>query len=745
MGALASGGQRMSFPSFDAYCMAACIKLWGPPDSRTKTELSWNGGGSNNGRTYNMFKRVWYDHGQQRGGSTLELVDYAKGRPKRDLRGKAFFEVWREGHAMDLIPDPAPAPNGSTKWPILATYSYTDENNVLLFEVVRHDTSDPNDRFRQRQPDGKGDWIWNTKGVRKVLYRLPELIAAVKAGELIILPEAEKDVGTAIKLGYAATTMPGGIGKWRNEYDEFFRGADVVVVSDNDPQLKDPKTGKLQFHPNGDPVLPGQDHAEKLAKRLAKVATRVRKIMFGVKDLTDWVTAGGTRAQLDALIDQAAEYKARGTSGGPSPGGPSPSPSPSPSSKPGGTGYMEGETDLVCNVGNVLHALDHEPEIMNAFGYDEMLRAEILLRPLFTNEPNFKSRPVTDADVTGLQAWLQRFGLLTLGVGATHDAVNKHAREHSFHPLRNYLNALKWDGKDRLRTWLHTHLGAEDNEYTNEIGTMFLIGMVARALRPGCKLDYMPVLEGTQGTTRSTVCAILGGGKYFSDHLPDITGKECSQHLRGKWLIEVAELRAHSRASIDQFKEFLTRTEERYRPPWGRKEVHEPRQCCFIGTTNKDLYLRDETGNRRFWPVKTDEIDLEALHRDRDQLFAEAVGLYRAHVPWWPAPDFEQRCIVGEQETRFEADVWEPLIKSYLDCLHLPKRTSILHIAVNVLEYETEPPLIINPNDPPPRKTPINRFGIKEQGRVAAILRHLGWVAKRDMRERWWKPGPKAV
>src|SRR5262249_53261042 len=180
---------------------------------------------------------------------------------------------------------------------------------------------------------------------------------------------------------------------------------------------------------------------------------------------------------------------------------------------------------------------------------------------------------------------------------------------------------------------------------------------------------------------------------------PDIGGKECSQHLRGKWLIEVAELRAHSRASIDQFKEFLTRTVERYRPPWGRKEVHEPRQCVFIATTNKEVYLRDETGNRRFWPGTTGEIQLDDLRRVRCQLFGEAVGLYRGDVPGGPDADFEQRCITDEQEARFETDAWEPLIKRYLDCLHLPKRTSILHIAVNVPEYETEPPLIIDPDD----------------------------------------------
>jgi predicted P-loop ATPase len=122
---------------------------------------------------------------------------------------------------------------------------------------------------------------------------------------------------------------------------------------------------------------------------------------------------------------------------------------------------------------------------------------------------------------------------------------------------------LKWNDAERLPIWLSTYLGAEQSDYTAHIGTMFLIGMVARIMRPGCKLDYMMTIEGPQGLWKSKMCALLVGDEYFSDHLPDITGKECSQHLRGKWLIEVAELRAYSRAAIDTFKEFVTRETER--------------------------------------------------------------------------------------------------------------------------------------------------------------------------------------
>jgi len=403
--------------------------------------------------------------------------------------------------------------------------------------------------------------------------------------------------------------------------------------------------------------------------------------------------------------------------------------------------YMESDSDLACNVGNVLLALKQEAALKNAFGYDEMQRTEILLRPLFRADPNFKPRPATDVDITAVQAWLQWYKFPSLGKDPTHDAVNKYARDHAFHPVRDYLNGLVWDGWPRLATWMPVYLGAQENKYTEGIGTMFLIGMVARIYEPGCKFDYMPSLEGGQGLNKSRACSILAGPEYFSDQLPDIKGKEASQHLRGKWLIEIPELNTYSRAQVDDFKAFLARQFERFRPPYGRKEVHEPRQCAFIGTTNKSGYLRDETGNRRFWPVATRKIKLDKLHDDRDQLFAEAVQLYRDKVNWWPDRKFEKEHIAPEQENRYEPDVWEPLIKNYLDILHLPKRTTVINIAVNVLGYEIEPPLLTAQGQPEEaRKTPINRFGPNEQARITAVLRHLKWVSKRTNTERWWEP-----
>ena len=374
---------------------------------------------------------------------------------------------------------------------------------------------------------------------------------------------------------------------------------------------------------------------------------------------------------------------------------------------------------LLPNIANVLLALRRDGGVKDAFAFDEMQRTPMLMHPIGSPMAPHEVRAIVDADVVYVSEYLQQAGLKNIGSGVVRDAIGARASENNYHPVRDYLESLEWDGQKRVNVWLTTRLGAELTDYTSAVGKMFLISMVARIFEPGVKVDYMPVLEGIQGAMKSTACAILGG-LWFSDAMPEVSGgKDVSQHLRGKWLIEVGEMHAMGRTETTLLKSFITRQVEKYRPPYGRFEIEEPRQCVFIGTTNRAAYLRDESGGRRFWPVKTGKINLDGLAEDRDQLFAEAVQLYRFGEPWWPDRAFEQQHIRQEQEARFEADAWEDVITDFLTTR---TKVTIGEVAQDGLHFDK------------------SKIGTADQRRIAAILELLGWhrLPKDWQGKRWW-------
>jgi predicted P-loop ATPase len=376
----------------------------------------------------------------------------------------------------------------------------------------------------------------------------------------------------------------------------------------------------------------------------------------------------------------------------------------------------------IANVANVLTALRGEPSLSECFAFDMMMQTPMLMHPLPDRpESDFVTRQITDDDVTFTQDWLQHNGLQNIGREMMHQAISARSREKAFHPTVDYLKALQWNEVPRVDTWLHIYLGAVDNAFTRNVGRMFLISMVARVFSPGCKADHMLVLEGGQGEWKSTACSILAG-IWFSETMPAISdGKDIYQHLRGKWLVEISEMHAQAKSEADAFKGFLSGTVDRYFARYGRMETTQPRQCVFIGTTNKSTYFTDETGNRRFWPVATTSIDVDALKRDRDQLFAEAVKLYLDGVPWWPTKDFEHNVIEPEQAARYEEDSWEhDYIEPYL---RGKDRTTIGQIARDAFSIQPD------------------RLGVREQRRISRCLRHLGWKDARTNAERFWIRG----
>lgn len=234
----------------------------------------------------------------------------------------------------------------------------------------------------------------------------------------------------------------------------------------------------------------------------------------------------------------------------------------------------------------------------------------------------------SDNATQGLRAIVRRVYGFDGGTQNVHDAVVQECIENSFDPVQDYLDALQWDGVPRLASWLHKYLGAEASHLNGEIGRLALVAAVRRVRQPGSKFDQIVVLEGVEGTGKSTAIQIMAGLQNFSDQtVLTLDDKGQQEAVQGVWLYEIADLAGMHRADVEKVKAFASRTYDRARPAYGRNRVDRPRRCIFFATTNNETYLKSQTGNRRFWPVVTGRLDLEALRIDRDQLWAEAVQL----------------------------------------------------------------------------------------------------------------------
>jgi predicted P-loop ATPase len=314
------------------------------------------------------------------------------------------------------------------------------------------------------------------------------------------------------------------------------------------------------------------------------------------------------------------------------------------------------------------------------FQFNEFTRCEEML------DQHDVMVPVGRIELITIREALQEAGYRGASKSDVADAVTRVCHDRVYHPVRDWLEGLQWDGQHRMDHWLTHQLGCDITEYVRRIGRMFLIAMVARAMRPGCQMDYMLILEGRQGAGKSRACRVLGG-EWFSDSLPPL-GRDpvrVSMALPGNWVIEISELAAIQGAQAEILKAFVARPVEKYTRLYGAGPSQEPRSCVLIGTTNQTHdYLTDSTGGRRFWPVAVGEVEVAGLAAIRDQLFAEAVVAWKADEPWWPDEALEVE-ILREQEERQEGHEWLKVIKPWLagkgpvsaldvwtDCLHRP-------------------------------------------------------------------------
>lgn len=318
-------------------------------------------------------------------------------------------------------------------------------------------------------------------------------------------------------------------------------------------------------------------------------------------------------------------------------------------------GLIWGRDGLKNCLSNVYQILAHRPEWKGVVAYDEFSLC-VVKRKL----PPFAEGSVGEWDSTDdsrAAMWLAQLNpdwSFTPSSDLVAEAIEVLGRANAFHPVREYLRALTWDGTPRLEAMLSDFLGVRVTPYTQRAGKWWLMGAVKRVLEPGAKFDYCLVLAGTQGKKKSTFFSVIGG-EWFSDTDLDLGSKDGMSNLRGVLIQEFPELGSLARAEEKKQKSFLSRRVDHYRPVYGRREIKSPRQVVFCGTTNEHEWNKDPTGGRRFWPVDClfDEIDVEALAASRDQLFAEAMHYVTQGERYWPTQE-EQRLHFDPEQIKVE-------------------------------------------------------------------------------------------
>ena len=352
--------------------------------------------------------------------------------------------------------------------------------------------------------------------------------------------------------------------------------------------------------------------------------------------------------------------------------------------------------EIRADIANAKLVLDNDKRWQGVVGYCDF--SYKLIKRKAPPMPHSQPGEWTDTDTDRLRIWLsENYGFTPKNADAL-GAVTVYAESHRFHPVRNYLGALQWDGHHRVDTWLFDYLGARASDepgakaYVSLIGRMWLIGAVARVMRPPVKVDNVLIMEGLQGEGKSTALSILGG-EWFTDTPFEIGSKDGFQQLQGQWIIELAELDSFNKAESTRAKQFFGSSVDKYRPSYGRMVQTFARQCVFAGSTNQDSYLKDPTGNRRYWPVFCTYVDKDSLARDRDQLWAEAYALYQAGEQWWPEAQ-HKHLFEREQEDRFDEDVWQTRIDDYLRSVTRDEVTAyeIMEEALGMQPAQMKPP-----------------------------------------------------
>lgn len=367
-------------------------------------------------------------------------------------------------------------------------------------------------------------------------------------------------------------------------------------------------------------------------------------------------------------------------------------------------GLARSRTGLpIANIDNALRVLERTESFKGLLWYDEFHMR------VFTRTAEGKPREWEDIDDLRMTTYMQRdLCLSRMGLDNVAQAVKLFAHKDIRNEPKDWMSGLKWDKVERIPHFFFVCFGTPNNKYSRAASRNFWVGMAARIFRPGCQLDNMVVLEGYQGVGKTRALRAIGGPWYVEAN-ESVQSKDFYMILRGKLLIEIAELDAFNRAEVTRIKQVITCNTDSYRAPYERRSKDHPRQCVFVGSTNEDAYLRDSTGARRFWPIRCQQIDVPKIHELREQLYAEAAHAYKAGESWHIMPDEET---AKEQEARRQHDEWESIIFDYLEGRDIVEMREIWKEAF---------------------QGDLSRMDKSAQFRIAHSLRALGWT-RRDKR-----------
>lgn len=598
-----------------------------------------------------------------------------------------------------------------------AVYTYTDKMGGIIGHVLRieFDGKKITPFIGWTKENG---WSHGSMPAPRPLYRLPAVYANPDADILIV--EGEKCAEFAARRlkdeNFVAVCWLGGTGAVSQTHWKSLQGRRVYIWPDND--------------------VPGRKAAAEISSALEGIASEV--IVFDTEGLNrpeGWDVADFGDSSQNKLEEFIRGFRP-------------------PTASPAAPAVIEvADNDIIVaaqdereilatnqqgyvvsgdtgeptktSVMNVQLMLQFMPKYAGIFGWDDFSRRVVILR-----RPPWQSgwkgvREADDDDLVHCRSFLDH-ERLTIRMNDLAGIVAAISKDHTVNPLKDAIKQLKWDGVpridggmtdegDSIKPWMTEYLEADDIPVNKMFGRKWLVSAIARVMNPGAKADSLIVLEGAQGVKKSTAIKVLSDGLvpgYFTDEVDKPGTKDAGLQLQGKWHIELGELSAMSRASVEEVKLWVARTVDRFRPPFGRSTVTYPRACIFSATTNPlgdTGYLKDPTGARRFWPVAVRYIDIERLRQDANQIWAEAVHMYKNGVTWWDETPEEKEMASQAQRSRLEHD---PYVDAISDVLGVRTRVTMAQI-MNGLAI------------------PIERQSNFTSRRITGAMERLGWISTR--------------